>query len=723
MFYLKVHPEIQSMLNKKILSFFFLLGLCSLSVQSQILSPEEVVLKGRTTLAPAYLRQTAWMPGTDTWVWVNAEFLLGATLHEEETDTLLSLSELNRMHHQQELDSLKAFPFLNWQKDRQFWYIHKGHVLSYHLPSQTLTVKNTFDEKISSPDLETNFFSVAYTRDNNLYINSRGSEIRVTQDPDTGIVNGQAVHRSEFGITKGTFWSPKGNCLAFYRMDESMVTQYPVLDLAQTPAGVRMVRYPMAGSVSHQVKIGVFHILKHKTVWLNTGLPADQYLTNITWSPDEKYIYTAVLNRDQNHMKLQQYDAFSGELVKTLFEEKDEKYVEPQNPLYFIGAERSQFIWQSERTGHNHLYLYDLQGKLIRPLTEGNWDITEILGLSGKGNDLYCMGTGNSGLSRHLYRVNLEGGVCTQLTQDEGTHACRVNLETGEWLDIYSALKTPRETFFCDAEGNKKRTLLSAVNPLAAYDSCRVELVRLFTEDSVVLNGRIIYPAAFDSTRKYPVLLYVYGGPHAQLVTDNWLGGADLWLYSMAQKGYLVFTLDNRGSGNRGKKFEQYTFRNLGKKEAEDQMLGMEYLKTMDFVDASRCYVFGWSFGGFMSLNLMSAYPDAFKAGIAGGPVCDWNLYEIMYTERYMDTPEANAAGFTESRILDRVGKIKGDMLIIHGTEDDVVVWQHSLRLQENAVKQGVVLDFINYPGHEHNVQGKDRAHMYKAIEKYLKLR
>lgn len=704
---------------KKLLLPFIGLFLTIGLLKAQIITPEEAVMKGRTILAPASFRQPAWIPSSSLWAWVDKDELYLLALDSDSAYTVLSLNDLNRAHQEQGLDSLKSFPFLNWTSGKQAWYQHAGSVLALELGSKSVSLKNSFDPKGEHTDIETNFYSVAFTRENNLFVSSRGTEIQITADKNSGIVNGQSVHRNEFGITKGTFWSPKGNLLAFYRMDETMVSTYPILDLTQIPANATMIRYPMAGDSSHQVKVGVFNILKQKTVWLATEGPADQYLTNVTWTPDEKFIFVAVLNRDQNHMKLQKFDANTGSLLATVLEEKHEAYVEPQHGPIFLEASGSRFIWQSERTGHNHLYLFET-GKEEKVLTKGDWDVIEVIGLSDNQETLYLTSTGEDGLSRHLVKVSIQEELFNQITEKPGIHLCKVNLNTGDYLDFFTDLNTPRVISVCTPEGEEKKELLKSGNPIAKYDACEVRLLKFFTEDSVALNARLILPAEFDSTKTYPVLVYVYGGPHAQMVTNSWLGGADLWLYSMAQRGYVVFTLDNRGSGNRGKAFEQYTFRKLGDAEAYDQKLGIDYLKQQKWTRKDEFYVFGWSFGGFMTIHLMTQYPDIFAKGVAGGPVCDWRMYEIMYTERYMDTPQTNPDGYAASNLVSRIGKLKGDLMVIHGTSDDVVLWQHSLALQQSAVKQGVILDYMAYPLHAHNVMGKDRAHLHRTVGRYL---
>jgi dipeptidyl-peptidase-4 len=535
-------------------------------------------------------------------------------------------------------------------------------------------------------------------------------------------VNGQAAHRSEFGITKGTFWSPKGSRLAYYRMDQTMVTDYPIVDVSVTPAREKAIKYPMAGDKSHQVTVGVYDLSTRKTVFLQTGEPREQYLTNLAWSPDERFIYLAVLNRGQNQMQLNQYDAATGAFIKTLFEEKNDKYVEPQHPLQFVPGHPDQFVWRSQRDGFEHLYLYSTSGQLLRQLTKGSWLVTDVLGFTAQGQEIVYAGTAESPLERHIYAVSLKGGQPRRISQGTGTHAATLSPSGKYILDSFSSSTTPRTIRVIGvADGKPKQTLLTAPNPLVGYSLGETKLFPIKSADGQTdLYCRLITPPNFDPTKKYPAVVYLYGGPHVQLVTESWLGGSNLWMQLMAQKGYVVFTLDSRGSGNRGRAFEQATFRQLGTAEMADQLKGVDYLKSQPFVDPARLGIHGWSFGGFMTTTMMTRSPGTFKVGVGGGPVIDWRMYEVMYTERYMDTPQENPEGYKTANLLNYVDKLQGKLLLIHGTVDDVVVWQHSLDYLKKAVDQGVQLDYFVYPGHPHNVQGKDRVHLYNKITQYF---
>jgi Dipeptidyl aminopeptidases/acylaminoacyl-peptidases len=562
----------------------------------------------------------------------------------------------------------------------------------------------------------------AYTVDDNLFIVNGADQIQVTFDGGKGIVNGKSVHRNEFGIKGGIFWSPKGNALAFYRMDESMVSEYPIVDITKRVAELRPERYPMAGMTSHQVKVGIYNLKTGKTVFLETGAPYDRFFTNICWSPDERYILVAEINRGQNEMKLNKYDARNGMYVATLFEEKSDKWVEPEHPAQFLTKNPTQFVWQSPRDGWNHLYLYDINGKLIKQLTKGEWEVSDVKEISPDDRYIYYTSTAVSPLERHLFRVDVKSGKTVQLTSERGTHNPTINHAAGLFIDQYSSLDVPNVINIKAIEKPAiVRNLITAKNPYEGSRMGQEKFIKAKTSDGKFdLYGRIILPADFDSTKKYPVIVYVYGGPHAQLVTDSWLGGARLWEFYMAQKGYIMFTMDNRGTPARGNEFYQAIHRKLGTVDVDDQMQGIAYLKLLPYVDANRIGVHGWSYGGFMTTSLMCKHPETFKVGVAGAPVIDWKYYEVMYGERYMDTPQENPDGYASASLLNNVKGLKGDLLIIHSDYDVTVLWQNTLNFIRECVSNNIPVDYFVYPQHEHNVRGKDRVHLMTKITKYF---
>jgi dipeptidyl-peptidase 4 len=658
----------------------------------------------------------------DAYTFIEKDNLISASIVGETRETKLSLAKLNEVLKAQNEAELKNFPGIEWQSENSFLFVNGSKQMSYDFTTSKITTLNTWNENAENIDMATNK-NVAYTIKGNLFIQKAGYNKINWQSKEDGYntVVGESVHRQEFGISKGTFWSPNGNRLAFYRMNQSMVSDYPLADYRLRTAKGRTIKYPMAGEKSHHVTVGIWDAKKNKVKFLETGEPAEQYLTNLTWSPDEKYLYIQVLNRDQNYVKLNCYDVKSGKLVKTLLEEKHDKFVEPLHELLFLPKNPSQFIYQTQKDGFNHLYLYDTDGKEIKQITRGNWVVLDILGFDAEGKNVYITSTEVSPLEVNAYKVNLENGQRTRLTPSTGVHAVSISKNDRYVLDNFSNLKTPLKTTLNDINGLEIKTLHKIEDLLANYETGETSFMTLKTEDGKAdLYARMIKPANFDPTKKYPVLWYVYNGPHVQLVQNRWLGGADMFLEFMASQGYVVFTIDGRGSYNRGRDFENAVHRNLGTIEIEDQMVGVEYLKNQPYVDASRMVCFGWSYGGFMTTSMLLKKPNVFKVGIAGGPVIDWKFYEIMYTERYMDTPEQNPDGYKAANLTNSISNLKGKLSVIQGLEDDTVVPQHAYSLVNEAIAKGIVFDFYPYPNHPHNVRGKDRIHLYKKIYDYI---
>ena len=574
-------------------------------------------------------------------------------------------------------------------------------------------------EPAAGYDYDTTGRNLAYTVGRNLYVNGW----RVTDEPE-GVVCGTSVHRNEFGIHKGTFWSPTGERLAFYRMDESMVSEYPLVDITARVGEVDPVRYPMAGMTSHKVYIGITGPTTQKTVYLNTGDPTDRYFTNICWSPDGQSLYLIEVNRDQNHAKLCRYNAETGEPEKILLEEKHEKYVEPQNPIRFLPWDAEKFIYQSQRDGFNHLYLYNTKGEQLAQLTSGDWLVQDILGFNTETKSVIISSTEISPLQSNLYAVRIKDGRRTPIGSSEGVHSALLSDGTGRYLiDRCATPDSPRTIRILPTSGKKTAgiTLLTAKNPYTDLQMPTIETGTIKAADGKTdLYYRIVKPADFDPNKKYPAIVYVYGGPHAQMITGGFMHAARGWDLYMASRGYIMFSLDNRGSSNRGLEFENATFRNLGIEEGKDQVKGAEFLMSLPYVDKDRIGVHGWSFGGHMTTALMLRYPEIFKVGVAGGPVIDWSYYEIMYGERYMDTPQSNPEGYRECNLNNHAGKLKGRLLIIHDDHDDTCVPQHTLSFMKACIDAGTYPDLFIYPGHKHNVIGRDRVHLHEKITRYF---
>ncbi|MGL5272068.1 MAG: DPP IV N-terminal domain-containing protein [Phocaeicola sp.] len=569
--------------------------------------------------------------------------------------------------------------------------------------------------------------TVAYTDGDNLRIASKGEESTlinpIGESTPKGIVYGQSVHRDEFGIHKGTFWSPKGSSLAFYRMDQSMVTDYPQVNTTTRTATLEPDKYPMAGMTSHKVTIGVYNLATAKTTYLQTGDVTDRYFTNISWSPDEKNIFVIELNRAQNHAQLVRYNAETGAKEAVLIEEKHEKYVEPQNPITFLPWDSNLFIYQSQQDGYNHLYLYNSAGELQKQLTKGEWLVQDLLGFNKDTKEVIIKSTEISPLQGNIFSVQISTGKRTLIGESNANHNVQLST-TGKYLiDNYSSHTIARNIAIIPTNGKSKKvvTLLEATNPMEAYNMPEITVGTLKAADGETeLYYRLIKPVDFDPNKKYPAIIYVYGGPHAQMITNVRDYGARGWDIYMAQKGYVMLTVDNRGSSNRGLEFENCTHYQLGTEEMKDQLQGVELLKSLPYVDINRLGVHGWSYGGFMTTNLMLTYPDTFKVGVAGGPVIDWNYYEVMYGERYMGTAETNPEGFKNADLKLRAGNLKGRLQLIIGANDPVCVPQHAVTFLRACIDAGTHPDYFIYPEAGHNMVGRDRIHLHERITRYF---
>ncbi len=711
-------------MKKKIFSLVLITSLLlpawSVMAQQKQLSLKQAVIGGWRELAPENIQRLQWIPQTNRFSYLEGNRLMQQDAEQDQSQPIISLEELNAIVGDDQPE-LERMPRFNWTGPNKAVFSHQQHWYRVNPYEKKLKGHTRLDSSAQNPDYCSANQHIAFTRENNLFVRSfKGSTVQITDDQNSDIVNGQQVHRREFGIHTGTFWSPRGKKLAFYRKDERMVTDYPFVDINSRIASAQPVDYPMAGMKSHHVRVGVYDLSRQDTVFLKTGKPADQYLTNVKWGPRGQYIYIAVLNRDQDHLKLNRYNAKTGELEQTLFEEKHEKYVEPQAPITFLPDTPDRFVWQSRRDGYNHLYLYNTSGKLIRQLTRGVWEVTQFKGFNDEGDQLFFMATRESPLERHLYKVDVSSRQLTRLTNEPGYHRPLVQ-PRAFIIDRYSSKNTPRIIRIINHSGEKEQKLLEASNPLKNYALGEMNISTIKAADQQTdLYYRLIKPADWDPDKKYPAIVYVYGGPHAQLVQNRWLGGARLWQYYMAQKGYVMLTLDNRGSDARGRAFENVIHRKLGQHEVADQMQGVKMLKNLDYVNNQRIGVHGWSYGGFMTTSLMLKKPGVFKAGVAGGPVIDWKYYEVMYGERYMDTPQDNPQGYRQANLKNYVDSLEGDLMVIQGYMDDIVVPQHSLSFLRTCVQEGVQVDYFIYPTHQHNVRGRDRIHLMQKITRYF---
>jgi dipeptidyl-peptidase 4 len=700
---------------KKIICFLFL-GMALTPFAQKEITLKESVMQHYRAFYPTHTSDVHWIPGTDTYSFLSADYqkLMKNSAKKDSPSEILSTADINMWTE----ESFSYVDVLEWKDAGSFYTSANNRYFVVDLAAKKATRFCELPDDAANANLCTANNHVAYTIDNNLYIQTDRNAQAVVTEFEKHIVSGQAIARSEFGITGGIFWSPTGNYLAFYQKDESEVADYPLLDIT-TPTGTLMnIKYPMAGQKSEKSAVGIYNVKTGKTIYIKPTGNADDYLTNVGWGMDDQFLYIAEVNRAQNHMKLHQYDVATGALVKTLFEEKNDKWVEPEHPVYFVSAD--QFVWMSEKDGFQNLYLYKSDGSLVKQLTTNKWVAQEVIGHDAEGN-VYFQGTGESPLETHCFKVNIASGVQTKLTEEAGTHEVQFSPDFKYMFDSYSSHSVPNNEVIRTTAGKFLRAAITAPNPYTDYKIGTADIGTIKAADGTTdLYYRLIKPSDFDETKKYPVLVYVYGGPHAQMITNSWLDGANLWMYWMAEQGYLVYTVDNRGSENRGFAFESVIHRQLGTIEMADQMKGVDHLKSMSFVDNKRLAVHGWSFGGFMTTSLMLRNPGVFQVGVAGGPVTDWAYYEVMYGERYMDRPEENKEGYEKNRLMNYVKNLQGDLMLIHGTVDDVVVMQHNYALVKAFVEAEVQIDFFPYPMHPHNVRGKDRVHLMTNVLNYV---
>lgn len=673
-------------------------------------------------LSPKSITGLSWRTGYDAFTWIENKSLIQKTvLNPEKADTILKLKSLNSKMKELKQSELQQFPSISWTGSDRFYFRDQNRIFLYDLSVSNLTKVNEFDSSGENVTISDKSFNVAWTIEKNLFVAVDGETIQVAGDEAKDIVYGQIPSRNEFGINAGIYWSPDGKKIAFYRIDQSEVTDYPLVDISSRIAEPSLIKYPMAGMKSEKLRLGIFDPQQNETVYLQTEGPENQYITSVTWGPSCRFIYAGILNRDQNHLMVNKYDAVTGKLVKNLFEERNERYVEPLHELYFFPDDDSKFIWQSRRDGWNHLYQYDTDGNLLKQITKGKWEVLNLIGSDPQGISLLYESTMESPLEKHLYRTEIKAGKTEKLTSGEGVHSIVAPEGMNFFLDVFSGLQMARAYYLIDNKGTKISTLLEDTNPYKDYKTGEMSIFSIKADDGITdLWCRLIKPVNFDPALKYPVFVYVYGGPHAQMITKSWTGGAGFFLNYMAQQGYVVFTLDNRGSANRGKDFESIIHRQLGETEMADQMTGIRYLKTLSYIDPDRIGVNGWSYGGFMTINLMLRNPGVFRTACAGGPVIDWKWYEVMYGERYMDTPLKNQDGYTKSSLLNHAGNLEGKLLIIHGTSDPTVVWQNSLAFLDECIKQGKQVDYFVYPGAGHNMTGRARVHLFEKIAGYF---
>ncbi len=560
---------------------------------------------------------------------------------------------------------------------------------------------------LADPKISPDGRFVSFVRDHNLWLVSvaGGKERAITHGGTEEIRKGELdwVYPEELDIKTAYWWAPDSSAIAYLEMDERKVTQYPLVDFSSPSGEAELERYPVAGGANPIVRVLVASLNGGNPRAMDNGAEADIYIPRVNWLNDSKHLGIQRLNRTQTTLDLLIADATTGK-ARAALSENDPNWINLSDDLYFL-KDGKRFLWSSERSGYRHLYLYDLEGKQLAQLTRGEWEVSAVEAIDEAKGLVYFMATEKSLLEHQLYRVALDGTGFTRLTKDAGTHAAVFAPHAAAFYDTYSNAAAPPRQDLYRADGSRIATINeNKIDELADYHLSPAEFFTVKSHDGVQLNASIIKPPDFDPEKKYPVLVYTYGGPRSQVVRNAWGGANFLWHELMAQKGYIIFSLDNRGSAGRGHAFETPLHLRLGLRELSDQRDGVQYLKSLSYVDSNRIGIWGWSYGGHMTLHAMFEAGDDFKVGFAGGPVTDWRYYDSIYTERYLGLPQKNEKGYQDSSPVKYAGQFKGKLLIAHGTGDDNVHFANTLSVINDLIELGKYVEVLAFPGRGHGV-------------------
>lgn len=601
----------------------------------------------------------------------------------------------------------------------------KGDYYVYNFKSESLT-KIPGDGNVRLPDFSPDGKKVAFVRDNNMYVfdMTSGKETAISTDGEWNkIIYGTMdwVYEEEFGITKGFEWSPDGKYIAYYRMDESKVKEFTLTYHGELYPEEYRYKYPKAGEDNSLVDIYVYDVAAGKSVKMDAGAETDQYIPRIYWTYQPGKLVMFRMNRLQNHLDLLLADASTG-ASSVLLAEDNKYYVDIFDNTKFL-KDGSGFIFTSEKSGYNHIYYYGMDGKLKKQLTSGNWDIAEVSGIDEKNKMVYYISFEDGPMNKMLYSVSFDG-VKKKITSTLGSHSVTFSSDFAYYIDNWSDANTAPKYSICNNKGKEQLVLEDNADlnkKMEEYGFSKEEFFSFKTSENVELNGWMIKPANMKKGKKYPVFMYMYGGPGVNTV-ENSFGYFDFaWFQMLAQKGYIVVSVDNRGTGGRGEEFKKCTYMQLGKHEVADQIEAAKYLGTLDYVDKSRIGVFGWSFGGYLSTLCMTKGNEYFKTGIAVAPVTNWRYYDNIYTERFMRTPQENAEGYDSNSPINFVKKLKGKYLLVHGTTDDNVHVQNSMDLVSALVNANREFDMFLYPNKNHGIYGGyTRYHLYNKMTNFI---
>ena len=586
---------------------------------------------------------------------------------------------------------------------------------------------------LDTPEFETDFRLspkgnyVSYVRNQDLYIKhiKNGVESRLTHDGQGPIKNAMAefVAQEEMNRMTGYWWSPDERFIAYTQIDESPVQEITRSEIYADSIEMITQRYPSAGTNNVAIKLGVLDVAKQSSRWIDLGENKDIYLARVDWMADSQRLSYQIQPRDQQTLELKAYH-LQKNTQNTLLQENSDTWVNLNNDLHFL-ADNKHFIWASERDGYKHLYLYKTSGELVKQLTQGAWVVNDIEAINEVKQLIYFTGRRDTPTESHLYSVSLKDGEIKRISQRAGFHSISFSQDASIYVDNFSTTNTPPQVSLHRADGSQITWLsensIDEEHPLHAYQTqwVKPQISSFKTDDGTELYYRLYKPTNLQE--KHPVIVYLYGGPHAQMVTNSWGGNRGLLMQYWVNKGYVVFTVDNRGSNYRGKAFEDPIYKAMGEIEVQDQIAGVKFLRSLPYVDETRIGVHGHSYGGYMTLMSMFKAPDYFQAGVAGAPVTDWELYDTHYTERYMGNPNTDKEAYTASSVFPYAKELKGDLLIYHGMADDNVLFTNSTKLYKHLQDLAIPFEAMDYPGKKHSIRGKNTGiHLYKTITNFF---
>jgi dipeptidyl-peptidase 4 len=647
-------------------------------------------------------------------------------------DTIVKISDIKRANGGLNL-SIANFSFsadeskLLIATQTEYIYRHSSQSIYYVYDLQKKTLVNPVKEWVRYATFSPDASKLAFVRDNNLfYYDFRlNQEVRITKDGKVNeIINGATdwVYEEEFAIWQGFSWNEAGDKIAFYRFDESKVPQFEMTMYGSLYPKQEKFKYPKAGEANSLVNIFVYDLKTELITEIETGKETDIYLPRMQWTKNADVLCVQRLNRLQNKLDILLADAMNGK-SNVIYSETNKYYIDITDNLTFLNDGWSM-VFTSERDGYNHIYLYDMKYKSLRQLTKGAFDIDDFFGVDEKNKLVYFSSSEVNAAERYVYAIGLNGKKKVQISKGKGWHSATFNSDFTYYLDIHSDMNTPPVYTLLNNKGGVVRTLADNAGlreKLKSYDISPAVFGIMKNVIGDNMNYFAIYPSNFDSTKKYPVLMYVYGGPGSQTVMNRWSGGNYFWYQLLAQQGYIVFSVDGRGTGFKGEQYKKCTYLNLGKLEIEDQIYAANQLAKLPFVDANRIGIWGWSFGGYMAGLGISKGNDIFKAAISVAPVTNWRYYDNIYTERFMRTPQENGQNYDDNSPMNHVEKIKGNYLIIHGTADDNVHFQNAVEMVDQMIKKGVKFDSEFYPNKNHGIGGsKVRLHLYERMTRFL---